>query len=599
LNDAFVTGLVSVAVLGGAAQWLGWRSRLPAILLLLLFGMAAGPDGIGLVPTDAMFGDLLLPFVAVSVAILLFEGALTLHLPELGTQFTIVAKLVTIGTGVTWILAATAAHFVLGLSWSLAVLIGAVLTVTGPTVVLPLLRQIRPTGAGGTILKWEGILIDPVGAVLAVLVFEALVDGGVSPAFVGIGKTILAGGVFGVIPALFLVLCLQRYWIPDHLHSASALTFALLGYQLANMLQHESGLLAVTVMGVVLANQRRVDISHITEFKENLQVLIISALFILLAARVRWTDLQELMVPEFAIFMGVLVLVVRPLAVAICTRGSELTTSDRIFISSMAPRGVVAAAVTAVFALRLEEEGFAGAERLVPLMFMVIASTVAIYGLMGRPLALRLGLAERNPNGFVMIGAHRLGRALAHALQRAGLPVLVVDTNVGLVKTARNEGLPVYHGSVLSDQADEELELPGIGQLLALTANDEVNALSARHYVHLFGRQNLYQLSPASHARAGASGLSSEVRARVFGGDEFTYEVLDARIGEGARFSSTTLSDQFGSNEWREEHGEDAVPFMLVTRTGAVTVASPDRDLDPKPGDTLIGLTGPAASQSR
>jgi len=177
--------------------------------------------------------------------------------------------------------------------------------------------------------------------------------------------------------------------------------------------------------------------------------------------------------------------------------------------------------------------------------------------------------------------------------------VLVVDTNVGLVKTARNEGLPVYHGSVLSDQADEELELPGIGQLLALTANDEVNALSARHYVHLFGRQNLYQLSPASHARAGASGLSSEVRARVFGGDEFTYEVLDARIGEGARFSSTTLSDQFGSNEWREEHGEDAVPFMLVTRTGAVTVASPDRDLDPKPGDTLIGLTGPAASQSR
>ena len=595
MNDSFVVGLVSVAVLGGAAQWLGWRLRLPAILLLLIFGMAAGPDGVGLVPTDAMFGDLLLPFVAVSVAVLLFEGALTLHLPELGEQFRIVAKLVSVGAGVTWVLAAAAAHFVLDLSWPLAILMGAVLTVTGPTVVLPLLRQIRPTGAGGAVLKWEGILIDPVGAVLAVLVFEALVDGGVSPAFIGIGKTILAGGAFGVLPALLLVLCLQRYWIPDHLHAASALTFALLGYQLANMFQHESGLMAVTVMGVVLANQRRVDISHITEFKENLQVLIISALFILLAARVPWTDVQELMVFEFGLFLAILVLVVRPLAVALCTGDGGLARRDRIFVAAMAPRGVVAAAVTAVFALRLEEEGFVGAERLVPLMFMVIAGTVAIYGLMGRPLALWLGLADRNPNGFVLIGAHRFARGLAQALQRADLPVLVVDTNIGLVRTARREGLPVYHGSVLSDQADEELELPGIGKLLALTANDEVNALSARHFVHLFGRQNLYQLSPARLASEGSSALSAELRARVLGGDEFTFEVLQERIDGGSHFTSTTLTDQFGIEEWQAEHGEDAVPLIVVTRTGGVTVASQGRDVDPKPGDRLVGLTGSGA----
>jgi NhaP-type Na+/H+ or K+/H+ antiporter len=595
VNDSFVVGLVSVAVLGGAAQWLGWRLRLPAILLLLLFGMAAGPDGIGLVPTDAMFGDLLLPFVAISVAILLFEGALTLHLPELGAQFRIVAKLVSIGVAVTWVLAAAAAHFVLDLSWPLAILMGAVLTVTGPTVVLPLLRQIRPTGAGGAVLKWEGILIDPIGAVLAVLVFEALIDGGVSPAFIGIGKTILAGGAFGVLPALFLVLCLQRYWIPDHLHSASALTFALLGYQLANMFQHEAGLLAVTVMGVVLANQRRVDISHITEFKENLQVLIISALFILLGARVRWTDLQELFVFEFALFLAILVLVVRPLAVALCTGGGGLARRDRIFVAAMAPRGVVAAAVTAVFALRLEQEGFLGAERLVPLMFMVIAGTVAIYGLMGRPLALWLGLAERNPNGFVLIGAHRAARALAHALMRADLPVLVVDTNIGLVGAAREEGLPAYHGSVLSDQAGEELELPGIGKLLALTANDEVNALSARHFVHLFGRQNLYQLSPARLASEGSSELSAELRVRPLGGDEFTFEVLQQRVEGGSRFTSTPLSDRFGIEEWKAEHGEDALPLIVVNRTGGVTVASQGRPVDPKPGDTLIGLTGLAS----
>jgi NhaP-type Na+/H+ or K+/H+ antiporter len=598
VNDAFVVGLVSVAALGGAAQWLGWRLRLPAILLLLLFGMAAGVDGIGLVPTDAMFGDLLLPVVAVSVAILLFEGALTLHLPELGAQFRVVAKLVTLGAAVTWVLSAAAAHYVLDLSPPLAILLGAVLTVTGPTVVLPLLRQIRPTGPGGAVLKWEGILIDPVGAVLAVLVFEALVNGGVTPAFIGIAKTLFAGTAFGLLPAWILVVCLTRYWIPDHLHSASALMFALVGYQLANLVQHEAGLMAVTVMGVALANQRRVDISHITEFKENLQVLLISALFILLAARVRWADLQELMIPEFALFLAILVLVVRPIAVALCASGGGLSRRDRIFVSAMAPRGVVAAAVTAVFALRLEEEGFVGAERLVPLMFLVITGTVAIYGLTGRPLALWLGLAERNPNGFVLIGAHRFARLLAHALQRADLPVLVVDTNLTLVRTARREGLPVYHGSVMSDNADEELELPGIGRLLALTVNDEVNALSARHFVHLFGRQNLYQISPTRRPSEGSSELSSELRASVFGGDELTFEVLQKRIESGGQFTSTPLTDQFGIEEWHGEHGASAVPLVLVTRAGAVAVASPGRAFDPKPGDTLIGLTGASATDS-
>lgn len=592
MNDAFVVGLVSVAALGGAAQWLGWRLRLPAILLLLLFGMAAGVDGIGLVPTDAMFGDLLLPVVAVSVAILLFEGALTLHLPELGAQFRVVAKLVTLGAAVTWVLSAAAAHYVLDLSPPLAILLGAILTVTGPTVVLPLLRQIRPTGPGGAVLKWEGILIDPVGAVLAVLVFEALVDGGVTPAFIGIAKTLFAGTAFGLLPAWLLVVCLARYWIPDHLHSASALMFALVGYQLANLVQHEAGLMAVTVMGVALANQRRVDISHITEFKENLQVLLISALFILLAARVRWADLQELMVPEFALFLGILVLVVRPIAVALCVRGGGLSRRDRIFVAAMAPRGVVAAAVTAVFALRLEEEGFVGAERLVPLMFLVITGTVAIYGLAGRPLALRLGLAERNPNGFVLIGAHRFARLLAHALKRAGLPVLVVDTNLALVRTARREGLPAYHGSVMSDHADEELELPGIGRLLALTVNDAVNALSARHFVHLFGRQNLYQIAPTRRAGEGSSELSSELRASVLGGDELTFEVLQKRIESGGQFTSTPLTDQFRIEEWHGEHGANAVPLVVVTRTGVVSVASPGRAFDPKPGDMLIGLTG-------
>ena len=598
MEDSFVIGLVSVAVLGGVAQWLGWRLRLPAILLLLLFGLAAGPDGLGLVPTEEMFGDLLAPFVALAVALVLFEGALTLELPELGDSGGVVAKLVTLGVVVTWGLAALAGHYLLDLSWSLSILVGAVLTVTGPTVVIPLLRQIRPTGPGGVVLKWEGILIDPVGAVLAVLVFEGLIGHESLFAFGGIARTLVSGLVFGALPAWALIVLLARFWIPDHLHVLAALAFALLGYALANMFQHEAGLLAVTVMGVVLANQKRVDISHITEFKENLQVLLISVLFILLAARIQWDDLRALAWPEF-IFVGLLVLVVRPLGVAICTAGSGLSLKDRIFVAAMAPRGVVAAAVTAVFALRLEQEGFAGAERLVPIVFLVIAGTVAIYGLVGRPLAIRLGLAERNPNGVMVIGAHSVARALAGVLKDLGIPILVVDTNIGLIRSARMEGLRAYHGSVLSDQADYALELPGIGNLFAITANDEVNALSALHFVHLFGRQKLFQLAPASRPAEGASRLGSEMRARVLFGEGITFEELRRRHAQGQRPKATPLTEQFGFEEWRAEHGDDALPLLTVSADdGTLTVATADKPLDPKAGDILVALTSDTPTES-
>jgi len=589
VHDSFVTGLVSVAVLGGLAQWIGWRLRLPAILLLIIFGIAAGPEGLGLVRTDEMFGDLLLPFVAVSVAILLFEGALTLHLPELGSSLGIVAKLVTIGTAATWVLAGVGAHYILDLSWPLAILVGAILTVTGPTVVIPLLRQIRPTGPGGVILKWEAILIDPIGAVLAVLVFEGLIDGGSIPAFSGVVRTLVSGTVFGALPAWALVVCMARYWIPDHLHSAAALALALLGYALANVFQHEAGLLAVTVMGVILANQRRVDISHITEFKENLQVLLISTLFILLSARVRWVDVRELAAPEF-IFLGLLVLLVRPLSVALCTIGSGIARRDRILLSTMAPRGVVAAAVTAVFALRLEQEGFAGAERLVPIVFLVIAGSVAIYGLIGRPLAIGLGLAQKNPGGIVLVGAHAVGRAIAEQLRRLDVPILLVDTNIRRIRQARMEGHRAYHGSVLSDEADVALELPGIGKLFAMTSNDDVNAFSAMHFVHLFGRENLYQVAPSKKSAEGAAELGSELRARILFGDELTLEELHRRVGQGMEFHSTPLTEQFGLDAWRAEYGPEAVPLLAVSEDGSVSVGAVDSPLDPKAGDTLLAL---------
>lgn len=590
-------GLASIFLLGAAAQWLGWRLRLPSILLLLVCGFLAGPEVTGVIRPDAIFGPLLIPAVSLGVAILLFEGALTLHLDELGRDKGVVAKLCTLGAGITWLLAGTGAWLLLDLPPALAVLLGAILTVTGPTVVIPLLRQVRPTGSAGSILKWEGILIDPIGAVLAVLVFEGLQDGGalrpaLDTAAWGILKTIGIGGAFGIAGAWVLVELLRRFWVPDHLHSATALALAVGAYAGANVFQHEAGLLSVTLMGVLLANQRQVSIRHILEFKENLQVVLIAALFILLAARVRLEAL-DLLEPGAFVFLALLILLVRPLAVWACTRGTDLTREARIVLAAMAPRGVVAAAVTAVFALRLEDR-YPEARALVPVMFLVIVGTVAVYGLAAGPLAYRLGLARPNPQGILMVGAHRFARGLAAALTRAGVPVLVADTNARWIAKARLEGLRTYHGSPLTEHADEEVDLAGLGRIFALTPNDEVNALSSLHYAHLFGRREVYQLAMTAKPGKDGDAFPTHLRARILFGEDWTYDALVERWDRGARFKATKLTEQFGMEEWRREHGKTAIPMVAVDGEGRVKVATVDRPLDPQPGDTLIALVDAA-----
>ncbi|MHC4548197.1 MAG: cation:proton antiporter [Planctomycetota bacterium] len=585
--DDLAAGLSAIVLLGAGAQWLGWRLRLPSILILLLFGFLAGPEVAGLVDPDRMFGALLLPVISLSVAILLFEGALTLHWRELGEHRGVVGRLITLGAGITWLLAALAAHLLVGLEGALAVLVGAILTVTGPTVVLPLLRQVRPTGSAGSILKWEGILIDPVGAVLAVLVFEGILEGGLRPAVhlaaLGILKTALIGGAIGLLGAWVLVLLLERYWVPDHLHNPAALSLAVGAYAATNYFQHEGGLLTVTVMGVLLANQKRVDVKHILEFKENLRVLIISMIFILLAARLRLADLAGLPAGVY-LFLAVLILVVRPLSVLACTARTNLRRETRIFIAAMAPRGVVAAAVTAVFALSLEDKGFADARRLVPLIFLVVCGTVAIYGLTAGPLAYRLKLATPSPQGVLIVGAHRFARALGEVLQAHGLRVRLVDTNAFYISRARMLGLPVYHGSAFSEQADEALDLAGLGRLFAITSNDEVNTLCVLHFLHLFGRGEVYQIAPR------ADTLPRRLRGRVLFGEEWSFPELDEWFASGATVKATKLTEQFGFEQWRARHGDRALPLLAIDGDGRVDVATLDQLLAPEAGETLVAL---------
>jgi NhaP-type Na+/H+ or K+/H+ antiporter len=593
LEEHALQSLVLILALGVAAQWVAWWLRLPSILFLLATGVIAGPLT-GLIDPEHLFGDLLMPFVSLSVAIILFEGGLTLRLSELPAVGKSVTRLVTIGVLVTGCVTALAAHTFLDMSWPVAWMLGAVLSVTGPTVIGPLLRHVRPSGPAGPLLKWEGIVVDPVGAGLAVLLFEALLAGSMeqAPAIVafGIVKTLVFGVGLGVLGAATLTLVLRRRWVPDALESAIALSLVIVVFFLSNHVQTESGLFAVTVMGIAMANQRYVSVRHLIEFKENLRTLILSALFVVLAARL---DIQQ--VAGFglgeAAFLLVLILVARPLAVLASTAGSPLTWNDRAFVAWMAPRGIVAAAISSVFAERLGAAGYEGAEQIVPATFMVIGATVLLYGLSSGLVARWLGLAQSNPQGTVLIGAQPTARAFAKLLESEGFKVVLVDSNWDHVTKARQEGLNAAHADAVSDSVLDDIPLGAMGRVLAMTANDEVNALACVHFREVFERGQIYQLRPTALAsHASAQSRPRHLMGRWLFTEGISYDHLRRTLDAGGSIKVTKLTAQFDYKAFIEAHGAKTVPLFAILDGKRLRPLCSDEPFTPPAGSKLIFL---------
>lgn len=596
--EHLLLGLAGVIALGIAAQWLSWRLRLPAILLLLVVGFLAGP-ATGFIDPTALFGDLLFPVVSLSVAVILFEGGLSLDIAELRDVGRVVRNLISFGVLTTWVLVAVLAYGLLGLRLELAVLFGALLVVTGPTVIVPLLRHIRPSPRIGSAVKWEGIVNDPIGAILAVLVFEAIVAGGFEQGLVaatrGVLKAAFVGGGLGLAGAGLIVVLLRRYWVPDYLQSPVALGTLIFAFTLANRVQEESGLLAVTVMGAALASQNLVSIRPIVEFKENLRVLLISVLFIILAARLPLSD------PDYwsagsLLFLGALVLVVRPVAVALSTWRSKFTWRERVFLGFMAPRGIVAAAVASVFAIDLVEYGQPSAARLVPLTFLVIVGTVGVYGLLAPMAARLLRIATPNPQGLLMIGASPWVRAVAGTLHERGVKVVLADSNWANAAAARRQGLRAIYANVLTERALEELELEldGVGRLLALTPNDEVNSLATLHFRETFDRAHVYQLPPPveEHQRE-AGAIPRHLRGRFLFRSDATYKTLADRFAAGATLKGTRLTDEFDFDAFRRHYGDHALPLFVIRGSRDVAVVTATDPPTVKPGHVLISLVDP------
>lgn len=582
-------------LLGFLCQWLAWRVKLPAILFLLLAGIVLGPVT-GAIDPDRTLGPLLFPLVSLGVAVILFEGSLTLRFSEIRGLAPAILNLVTVGALVAVVGLAVAAHYLAGLDWSLALLFGAIGCVTGPTVIVPMLRSVRPNARVSNVLRWEGIVIDPIGALLAVLMFEALALGHGDEGVGVFAWTVGTGAAIGVVAAGALAILLRRHWVPEYLQNYATLALLLLAFAASNAFAEESGLLAVTVMGMVIANLRGLHIEDILDFKEHLSTLLISMLFIVLAARLDWPT-PELWLSGLLV-LGAAMLVVRPLSVLLGTLGSSLRWRERALLAWFAPRGIVAAAVSALFALKLEERGIPGADALVPLTFLLIIGTVVVYGASARPLARVLGVAEPDARGVLLVGTSNVALAIGDALRKQEIEVLVADEDWWGIRRARMAGLRTWFGNPVSEQADRTLDLIGIGKLLAISTRRELNTLACVRYRPEFGKDQVYYLRNVSQEQGkGKADYALPLQAPRLFGEDVTHGMLEERLAAGWTVRSTRLTDAFGWKDFQAQYAQADASLLLFVRTerGSLRVAAVGRTLDPKPGDTVIAMVDPTA----
>ncbi len=594
-----IAAVAGVLVAGFACQLIAWRLRLPAILFLLLVGVAVGPV-LGWLDTDALLGDLLIPTVSLAVAIILFEGSLTLKFSELGGHGGVVTRLVTIGVLITWVVSSVAAYAILGWDAKLAALFGAIVTVSGPTVVMPLLRSVRPTPAVSRVLRWEAILIDPLGAVLALLTFNFIIASqtaeGIASGIATFGIITVTGAVLGGVAGYAFGTALRRRWIPDFLREYAALATVLGVFAVAETVHSESGLLAVTVMGIWLANTDSGDLDDVLSFKESVTLLLVAALFILLAARLDLEKFAALGVGA-AVVVGVLQLVGGPLRAFVCSIGSSLTFRERLLLGWVFPRGIVAAAIAALFALRLQERDTVAADQLVPMVFAVIAGTVVVQSLTTRGLARLLGVAAPNPTGVLVLGANPLGATYATALEAAGIKVLVADSHWVSIQRARMAGLSTFYGNIVSSYADQHLDLEGLGLLLAVSRQPGLNELACVRMAQEFGRDDVYTMRAGNREQNEKHKISGERSGRLLFDGERTIQELVKLIGEGWETRKTKLSEEFTFEDYLAKKSEAVVLFAVDTRE-RVSFPVGDKEFEPKADWTITALA-PASEKTK
>ena len=587
--------LVAVGLLSIGCQYLAYRVRLPAILPLLIVGILVGPVW-GILDADALFGNLLFPVVSLSVAIILFEGSLTLKFRDIAGHGNMVRNLCSIGVIVTWGIAAVAAHYSLNISWQLAFLFGAIVTVTGPTVIVPMLRTVRPKTNLANILRWEGIVIDPIGALLAVLVFEFIVasqGNAISHTFIMFGKTIGIGVVLGLGSGYLLGLSIRKDWIPHYLLNTAVLTIILGVFAASNYVAHESGLLAVTITGMVLANMKNVDVEDILEFKETLSVLLISGLFILLATRLNLQSVIDVGWGAIIILVAIM-FVARPLSVIASSIGTGLKWNELALLSWIAPRGIVAAAVSALFSLKLEEIGYEGAGIIVPMVFLVIIATVVVQSLTSRSVASLLKVRAPAPTGYLIFGGSKFNRLLACEMLNQDIAVTIADTNWDAIREARMMDIPVYFGNPMSDHAARHLDIATFGTVLIMSPYKQLNPLISYHFEYTQGKDKVWSLTSNEQATRPSHQVSEQYAKKLTLFDEgVTYGYLASAVNRGASVKTTRLTDEFSFEDYNDKYNDRATPLLAINKEGKSYTFINGNSIEPKSGWRIISLVLP------
>lgn len=599
--------LAGIIILGILAQWVAWKFKIPAILPLILIGLLVGPlstfmseDGSqwlqpiwngekGLFPGQNLFY-----FVSLAVGIILFEGGLTLKRGEISKVGPVIGKLISIGAAITFIGAGVAAYYVFGLSWRISFLFAALIIVTGPTVITPILRNIPLKKDVAAVLRWEGILIDPIGALVAVLVYEFISVGGDSgytkQALLDFGKIILVGMAFGISAGYALYFSVKKKLVPHYLSNVISLSMVMAVFVISDLFAHESGLLAVVVMGMFLGNSDLPSLKELLYFKESLSVLLVSILFILLAANISVEDLLLVYNLKTAILLAIVIFVLRPLTVFASTIGSPLKTNEKLFISWVGPRGIVAAGISSLFGTQLVAKGVVGAEYITPLVFAVVLVTVIINATTARVMASWMGVFLNKSEGIIMVGASKVSRLIATYLHKNNRHVVLIDSNQLNINRAKELGLEAFTANIYADDLTDNIELNDVGYLLAMTGSDEINKQAINRFGKYFGENGTFRLMTSEEMRE---------RQNLSAKELFSYTHDYSRFTEVAQdFPSIQEITVESHNQFLRVlkiigENENAIPLFLKRPNGFLDLINSPTELEVEVGSSLVYLGKP------
>ena len=601
--------LAGVIILGILAQWVAWKFKIPAILPLILIGLFVGPistfiseDGTqwiqpiwngekGFFPGESLFY-----FVSLAIGIILFEGGLTLKRGEIKKVGPVIGKLISLGSIITFIGAGLAAHYIFGLSWKISFLFSALIIVTGPTVITPILRNIPLKKDVSAVLKWEGILIDPIGALVAVLVFEfiSIEDqnaGYTKEALMEFGKIVLIGFAFGISGGYALYMAVKKKLIPHYLLNVVSLSVVLLIFVESDIFAHESGLLSVVVMGMFLGNSDLPNLKELLYFKESLSVLLISILFILLSANISLDDMLLVYNWQTAILLVVIIFILRPLGVFLSTLGSSLKTNEKLFISWVGPRGIVAAGIASLFGTKLVLLGEPGAEYITPLVFAVVLVTVLLNATTARFFARVVGVFLKDSDGLMIVGASKASRLIGTYLQKNNRHVVLVDSNRLNIDKAKELGLDAIIANIYADDLSDNIEFSDVGYLIALTGNDEINRHALTRFGKIFGENGKYRLmNTAELNNPDLPANNQELFSKTHDYIKFT-EV--ARKFPSIQEIKVDSKNQFLRILSIIEENEDAIALFLKHKNGHIDLISSPSEMNIEEGSNVAYLGKP------